>query len=134
VVPYGLTTYNLLEKLKKEASGILNWMLDGLDQWSEKGLKTPEVLVSATNAYKDDQDILAEWLDEQCERGGSYVKAELYRAYKWWCQMNGYRPYRANRFSRRLRDKGYVTASDNRTITGIELTDAAKKETMLATM
>jgi len=121
---------NLLDKLKKEAPGILNWMLDGLDQWSKRALSIPKGLISATNAYKDEQDILAEWLNEQCERGGSYAKTELYRAYKWWCQKNGFGPLGRNRFSRQLREKGFPVASDNRTITGIRLTDAARKEPM----
>ena len=134
IIPEESVDKDLLDKLKKEAPGILNWMLDGLDQGTKNGLSIPKVLESATNAYMNEHDILAEWLDEQCERGGSCAKAELYGAYKWWCQKNGFGPLGRNRFSRQLRDKGYVTASDNRTITGIELTDAAKKETMLATM
>ena len=39
VIPSEERDDNLLSKLKAEASGILNWMLEGLKQWQAVGLQ-----------------------------------------------------------------------------------------------
>lgn len=51
-------------KLAAEASGILNWMLEGCRQWQAQGLAEPEVVVRETLAYRDSQDVLARFADD----------------------------------------------------------------------
>ena len=41
----------LPDKLKAEAPGILNWMIDGCLQWQQIGLAPPKVVTDATAAY-----------------------------------------------------------------------------------
>ena len=48
---------HLEEKLKAEASGILNWLLEGVRRWRKEGLKAPEVVLSATNEYRGEMDL-----------------------------------------------------------------------------
>jgi hypothetical protein len=42
----------LEEKLRGEASGILNWLLEGAKRWTEERLKTPQIITSAPDEYR----------------------------------------------------------------------------------
>jgi putative DNA primase/helicase len=44
---------HLEQKLKTEANGILNWLLEGARRWQKEGLKTPVEILSATDDYRD---------------------------------------------------------------------------------
>jgi P4 family phage/plasmid primase-like protien len=120
---------HLLEKLTAESPGILNMFLGGLRDWKTNGLMIPDVLQKATDAYRRDQDILADWIDEHCEIGVDHTqkKADLYAAYKSWCRTNGYKnPLTQKRYSRQLTERGYRTSADNRTVAGLCLNTAGK--------
>jgi putative DNA primase/helicase len=71
VIPFEKRNRHLLEKLKAEGSGILNWMLQGCASWRKDGLLIPPKINAATQAYRDDQDIISEWKSEQCNVGPS---------------------------------------------------------------
>lgn len=124
---------NLLETLKGEISGVLNWALVGLLEWKTNGLMVPTALQKATSAYRRDQDLLEDWLDEHCDIGSNHSakKADLYTAYKNWCKGNGCRELSQKRFSRQLTDKMYTTASDNRTVVGLQLNSVGKAMAMV---
>jgi len=74
---------NLTEKLKAEASGILNWALDGLRQWRLGGLQEPEQVVQATQEYRESMDVIGHFIEERCTVGKSRTigKTILYDAY-----------------------------------------------------
>ncbi|MEI7456687.1 MAG: phage/plasmid primase, P4 family [Nitrosomonadales bacterium] len=117
---------HLLEKLKAEGSGILNWMLAGLRQYQRHGLKPPAKITGATAAYKNEMDIVGEWIDEQCDTGAGAAecKSKVYRAYHHWAESNGHRPMAQGKLTRRLGDRGYKQQSDKRTIGGLSLNAA----------
>lgn len=107
----------LPEKIKREASGILNRLLDGLRDYLDCGLSPPEEVLAATADYRDDSDPIGRFLNEctrrheppppdrpQDERrtGG----AEIYRLYVAWAKAYGERPWGAKAFSRGLQDHG----------------------------
>jgi putative DNA primase/helicase len=54
---------NLLEKLKKEIQGILNWAFTGFLAWQKTGLKPPNKVIQATKEYQVESDVVAEFLD-----------------------------------------------------------------------
>lgn len=56
----------LIDKLKAEASGFLNWALEGLRKWQDHGLQEPEIILSATNTYREAQDTVKQFLGERC--------------------------------------------------------------------
>ena len=56
---------NLLETLKGEGSGILNVSLAGLRDCLRHGLPIPTKITAATDAYRDEQDILLRTVDER---------------------------------------------------------------------
>ena len=39
-------------KLREEASGILNWLLEGIANWKQERLKTPKAVLFATDEYR----------------------------------------------------------------------------------
>jgi putative DNA primase/helicase len=55
------------KKLLPELPGILNWALDGLKEYQRNGLNPPKVVMDATGEYRQDMDIIGNWIDEQCE-------------------------------------------------------------------
>ena len=114
---------NLLDKLKAEASGILNIWLKGYQEWKKSGLQVPDSLRKATNIFRADSDLLGQWLEESCVIAANQKidKKLLYRAYRRWCEEGGYNGLTQNSFSRSLRERGFSVASDKRTVLGITL-------------
>ena len=114
---------HLLEKLKSEGAGILNWMLAGLRRFDKVGLSVPDIVRRATDEYRGDMDIIADWIGERCDAGPhcSARKTDIYRDYSTWAESNGYKPLGQSRLTRRLNDRGYKLQQDKRTVHGITL-------------
>jgi putative DNA primase/helicase len=60
---------NLPEKLCGEAAGILNWAIRGLLSYQKYGLAEPAIITTETAEYIKSLDILAQFIDEECEIG-----------------------------------------------------------------
>jgi len=79
---------NLGEKLRAEASGILNWLIDGFRMWQEMGLNpTPGLVNEAIEEYKEENDKLFNFVADACETGiGFEIQAsDLFAKYELWC-------------------------------------------------
>ena len=60
---------DLAEKLvQEEGSGILNWMLRGLEEYMDIGLAVPEEAKQKAQELRDEQDFLGRFLDERTAR------------------------------------------------------------------
>jgi putative DNA primase/helicase len=96
-------------KLLPEASGILNWMIKGCLNWQEFGLNPPGVVLARTQAYREEEDLVNNFIQEKCviEQEEWLSFAELYKAYAEWCQAEGETPETANAFGRALSEKGF---------------------------
>jgi len=101
---------DLPKKLKAEASGILNWALEGLCQWSKIGLAEPDTVTDATSEYRADQDVLQHFLDARCKTGvGERVKgSSLYASYKLWAEISGEFIMSERDFGNAMSDRGYT--------------------------
>lgn len=96
-------------RLLEELDGILNWALDGVSGWLADGLGNPDKIRKATTAYRDEQDVIGQFLEERCvlSPGQAYVyTADLYRAYDEWCAANGERPLKQRALANRLKERG----------------------------
>jgi putative DNA primase/helicase len=131
-IPQESQDRKLLVKLKQEGPGILNWMLAGLRKWQKDGLNIPKKIEGATAAYRDEQDILGEWLREHCEidSGVTVKKEDAYQAYKHWTHRNGHAPFAQKKLTRRLGERGYVLQKDRRAIVGIRLNKEGRAAAM----
>jgi putative DNA primase/helicase len=53
-------------KLLAELPGILNWAIEGCLEWQEQGLDEPEEVTQATEAYREESDILGQFITDCC--------------------------------------------------------------------
>lgn len=121
----------LMDKLKAEAPAILRWALDGFKAWREQGLNPPAAVVAATDDYRRDMDVLAEFLGERCavEDGARADNGELYRSYAEWAKDNGQHPKSAKSLARALKDRGFEQGrGDARYWAGLRLVTFAKAD------
>lgn len=83
---------NLINTLKEEASGILNWLIAGCLLYQKEGLEpTPECITVATREYETDSDPLIDFISsELIEKIGTRSScSEIYGLYKSFCHNQG---------------------------------------------
>jgi putative DNA primase/helicase len=101
---------NLLDKLKPEWPGILNWALQGCLEWQKIGLAPPAVVREASEAYFAEQDLIRTWIAERCNvdsNAASAAGSELYQSWKAWAEDAGEHPGSNKAFSNALEECGY---------------------------
>lgn len=114
---------HLLTKLKAESAGILNWLLDGYREYQRIGLAIPPRIMAETAAYREEQDLLLDFLRE-CEfitlqPGEVSQKAAAYRLYTEWAKGSGLKPMSAKSFTRRIRAHGVRMDAGRRHYVGL---------------
>jgi putative DNA primase/helicase len=100
---------NLEQKLRQEASGILNWLLKGTARWRREGLKAPAVILNATDEYRAEMDVIGNFLKERVVQKKELTIRirELYKAYSDWCDDNKEHAVSERFFTMRLKEMGY---------------------------
>jgi len=95
--------------LLEERNGIINWAIEGFLKWQEEGLGIPEEVRKATQDYRDEMDVLAEFISTMCIENPEIrsTTKELYNAYCKWCEEVGEKPISNRVFGRRLEERGY---------------------------
>jgi len=89
----------LKSKLRREAPGILNWMLRGLGRYVDAGYRMtyPEIVERATSEYRISQDIVGQFVNAKCELTGKIQVSDLYDAFKLWAEQSRERHNLTNR-------------------------------------
>jgi P4 family phage/plasmid primase-like protien len=89
-IPPHKVDVQLAEELRKEASGILNWALEGLRQWRKNGLQMPEAVQKANAEYRSSQNIVSRFFDACIESAPNTAlgATEIYTGYKQWAVDN----------------------------------------------
>jgi len=74
----------------KEASGILAWLVRGCLLYQKHGLKPPREVTEATEQYRRNEDLLADFIDECClrEPGAKVKSSSLYSRFIDWYHDN----------------------------------------------
>lgn len=63
---------NIIEDIRIEGAGIINWALDGLARLNERDrFQYPKSVIQATESYKQENDLPGQFLEECCERAPS---------------------------------------------------------------
>jgi putative DNA primase/helicase len=72
--------------LRAERAGILNWMLEGYQEWREHGLAAPPQVTVASAMMRSDQDQLGLFLRECVveEEGAMTMRGDLWGAFRAW--------------------------------------------------
>jgi P4 family phage/plasmid primase-like protien len=94
-IPRARVNDKLLEDLEKKDPQILQWLIEGCNDWMSNGLQTPERVVAATNAYLIDADAVSRWLVDCCElagKGECTTTQALFESWKTWVSRATNRP------------------------------------------
>ena len=107
-IPADQIDRNLSEKLFGELPGIFTWAVRGCTEWQEHGLNPPAEVRSATALYRDEQDILGEFLSIKCHMDTNMriSKKVIYNVYKEFCTNNGDKPIGKIDFGSKLKERG----------------------------
>ena len=107
-IPPGERDAHLSEKLKAEGPGILAWMIKGCLDWRKRGLAPPDAVRAATDAYLEEEDALAAWIEEVTHKdpNGWESSPVLFNSWKAWAERAGEWVGSLKKFSQRLEDRG----------------------------
>lgn len=102
----------LERKLMAEAPAILRWMIDGCLDWQKNGLVRPNSVTTATRAYFDAQDLMGQWLEDECdaEPGNEYktsTNAALFATWIKYATAAGEEHGSQKRFSAEMERRGF---------------------------
>ena len=101
---------NLMDGLKAEASGILNWAIQGCIKWQAEGLQAPAVIVAASEQYRAESDVLKEFLEDCCESdpSASVSIADLRHTYSEWGESTGNQLLEPRTFNAKMEARGFA--------------------------
>jgi putative DNA primase/helicase len=121
----------IIARLKSEASGILNWLIEGYQLYRAEGLEQPDAVRESTASYREDQDPLIDFFGTCCEIGSDYTvtTSDLREAYNahtgedrsavWFGRLmsdHGYKPDRVGGGSRTRVYRGLMLSEDGQAL------------------
>jgi len=108
----------LLDKLKLEEAGILNWLIEGYRKYKIKKLQPPKKIQEATAQYQASEDRLKEFFDFECEfkrdpdpeedQKLATATSLIVKRLAKWCEARGVRAPGPNELADRLKEKNCV--------------------------
>ncbi|MEM1149316.1 MAG: phage/plasmid primase, P4 family [Pseudomonadota bacterium] len=100
---------DLGEKLRAERSGIMNWVIDGIFAYLERGLDPPGRVLDETRAYREESDPIGTFLAASCEFTGDakdqITSKDMAAAMNFWVRERGETAWKDTTISRRLAAK-----------------------------
>ena len=110
VVPPDQRDPKLGDKLKAEASGILNFMLEGAQMHYRGEIREPAAVREATRNYLHDQDSVSSFLKDATlgTPGATVAKGALYDAYQNYCTDEAMAAVSKGEFGTILKTLGYL--------------------------
>jgi putative DNA primase/helicase len=78
------------EKLDKEDSGILAFLVRGCLEYQSQGMGRPEDISDSTKEYRESEDLTLQFITEQCicREGAKVGVTQLWEEYTTWCKDN----------------------------------------------
>ena len=121
-----------MQKLIKEAPGILAWAVQGCLDWQKEGLGNPQEVKQASTNWREDADVVGRFIKDRCiiKESATAPGGLLYSEYQDWCDSQGERPNSNKIFAEKLREKGCerVRPKKGSTWKGIGLLDTKSTE------
>jgi putative DNA primase/helicase len=97
------------EKLRAEAPQILHWLIEACLEWQECGLGLPDKISNSTETYLQSEDVLAQWMDEACDRDTDSESSALYKCYCEWADEQGEKVWSRRAWANALVERGFKT-------------------------
>lgn len=98
-------------KLRREASGILNWVIQGVGDWLSSGLAEPSRVAEAMDDYRKGSSPFGEWFTDRVEldEAARVPASLLFSDYKDWCDAQGIeKPMSQRAFGDALADRQII--------------------------
>lgn len=95
---------SLSDALMDERRGVLSWLVRGAVSWYQDGLNPPDSVLAAGVEYQNENDRVAEFVNECCEKSAETWAPiavgfdAIYPAYVQWCKASGYQSLGRTRF------------------------------------
>lgn len=85
-------------KLQAEIEGVLAWVVEGALAYQAQGLNQVGAVKAAREAYREQMDLLSEWLEECCEVGPTYEveSSHLWKSWEEYAKNRGLLTYVKN--------------------------------------
>ena len=114
------------EKLKKEGSAVLAWLVRGCLEWQAQGLNPPKEVLAKTNEYRKDEDVVQQFVDDCLELDAptNMMASDIYEKYVKWAMGNGFKPMTSKNLYKRL-DK--IIGESKRTNKGMRYSNVMSK-------
>jgi putative DNA primase/helicase len=95
--------------LMPELPGILNWALWGLMAYQDQGLNPPRHVENATREYRQEMDVIGQWLEERCiiDPTATTQSRELHENYRQWSGAEIGFAVSPKKFSQALIERGF---------------------------
>ena len=90
IIPKEERDGELLSKLKNDAAGILNWIIQGCVSWQLDGMRPPEEVLVATQDYRTDADAISDFFSTNTIIA-DFARAsriEIWGSYQSWAKAN----------------------------------------------
>jgi len=119
-------------KLKEEAEGILAWLVEGCRLWRAMGLKAPQVVMDATQEYRNDEDLVGKFLTEctAVDKNSFLFTSEIMKVNKIWAEGLNLFPVSSKELAEKLKAEPYncvsVKRDGNMGWKGLKLTKVSK--------
>jgi putative DNA primase/helicase len=116
-IPAGERDLDLAEKLRGEAAGILDWIVEGARRFLTDGFDPPSAIQAATDTYRADEDLVGRFVTETLAFGpGFATTAMLNDELERWCRDEGIPPLGMRDLAPLLKSHG--SSSTRKTIDG----------------
>lgn len=114
---------NLKYKLRREMTAILNWAVEGYQEWRRTGLNEPDLIKQQRGDYRREMDPVEQFIEDCCIRkDGERAKGSLlYQTYKEWATDNHQYMMNHIKFGKEMSNKFQKITSNGVHYIGIKL-------------
>lgn len=119
VVPAEDRDPELPERLELEADAVLAWAVQGYREYRESGMREPDSVVMATDAYAAESDAVRRFVDEACMTSpvSTATTRELFTAWQRWASSDGAEVISEKTFGKELDRLGHPAKKTKRGMT-----------------
>jgi putative DNA primase/helicase len=122
-IPEHKVDKNLKYKLRREMTAILNWAVEGYQEWKRIGLNEPSIVKQQRQVYRTEMDVVELFIEECCIRkSGEREKAsDLYAVYSSWAKENNQHLMSNTKFGKEMAQKFQKVTSNGVRYLGIQI-------------